>query len=125
VRQAEAGRAAELATFDSTVLGALKESEQALTLYRALIENHASLVEARSRIHRSFDIASEQYRAGGVSNLDLLTTEESLVAADSAVASSDAALVQGQIAVFKALGGGWGDPTGQIGLNGTSDASSH
>jgi NodT family efflux transporter outer membrane factor (OMF) lipoprotein len=120
VRQAEAGRAAELATFDSTVLGALKESEQALALYRALIENHASLVEARSRIHRSFDIASEQYRAGGVSNLDLLTTEESLVAADSAVASSDAALVQGQIAVFKALGGGWGDPTGRIGLNGTS-----
>jgi NodT family efflux transporter outer membrane factor (OMF) lipoprotein len=124
VRQAEAGRAAELATFDSTVLGALKETEQALTLYRALIENHASLVEARSRIHRSFDIASEQYRAGGVSNLDLLTTEESLVAADSAVASSDAALVQGQIAVFKALGGGWGDPTGQFGLNGTSVAPS-
>ena len=107
VRQAEAGRAGELATFDSTVLGALKETEQALTLYRALIENHASLTDARTRIQRAFDIASEQYRAGGVSNLDLLTTEQSLVAADSAVASADAALVQGQIAVFKALGGGW------------------
>lgn len=125
VRQAEAGRAAELATFDATVLGALKETEQALTLYRALIQNHASLVEARARVHRSFDIASKQYRAGGVSNLDLLTTEQSLVAADSAVASSDAALVQGQIAVFKALGGGWGTPFGRVGMNGTPDASSH
>ena len=42
-----------------------------------------------------------------LSNLDLLTTEQSLVAADAAVATSDAALIQDQIAVFKALGGGW------------------
>jgi hypothetical protein len=30
-----------------------------------------------------------------------------LVAADAAVAASDSALIQDQIAVFKALGGGW------------------
>jgi hypothetical protein len=40
-------------------------------------------------------------------SLDLLTTEQSLVAIDAAVAVSDTALVQDQIAVFKALGGGW------------------
>jgi outer membrane protein TolC len=39
----------------------------------------------------------------------LLTAEQSLVAIDAAVASSDAALVQDQIAVFKALGSGWRD----------------
>jgi outer membrane protein TolC len=39
--------------------------------------------------------------------LDLLTTEQVLVAADAAVAASDSALIQVQIAVFKALGGGW------------------
>ena len=107
VRQAAAGQAAALASFDATVLGALKETEQALALYRALVENQGSLMASRARIHRAFDIASEQFLAGGVSHLDLLTTEQSLVAADAAVASSDAALVQGQIAVFKALGGGW------------------
>ena len=107
VRQAAAGQVAALASFDSTVLGALKETEQALALYRALVENQGSLIAARARIHRAFDIASAQFLAGGVSHLDLLTTEQSLVAADAAVASSDAALVQGQIAVFKALGGGW------------------
>jgi outer membrane protein TolC len=37
----------------------------------------------------------------------LLTTEQTLVAVDAAVASSDASLVLNQIAVFKALGGGW------------------
>ena len=46
-------------------------------------------------------------QAGSLSNLDLLTTEQSLVALDAPVASSDTALVQDQIAVFKALGGGW------------------
>jgi hypothetical protein len=42
-----------------------------------------------------------------ISYLDLLATEQSLVVIDAAVASSDAALVQDQIAVFKALVGGW------------------
>ena len=54
-----------------------------------------------------FDLAQDQYLAGALSQLELLTTEQSLVAADSAVAASDAALSQDQIAVFKALGGGW------------------
>jgi outer membrane protein TolC len=44
-----------------------------------------------------------------LSTLDLLTTEQSLVNLDAAVAASDADLVQDQIAVFKALGGGWRD----------------
>jgi multidrug efflux system outer membrane protein len=36
-----------------------------------------------------------------------LTTQQTLIAADAAVATSDSALVQDQIAVFRALGGGW------------------
>jgi outer membrane protein TolC len=55
----------------------------------------------------AFDLAHEQFLAGALTNLDLLTTEQSLVAVDAAVAVSDTALVQDQIAVFKALGGGW------------------
>ena len=53
------------------------------------------------------EIASDQFLAGGMSSLGLLTTEQSLVAADSAVASSDAALELGQFAVLKASGGDW------------------
>jgi outer membrane protein TolC len=36
-----------------------------------------------------------------------LAAEQTLVSADAAIAASDAAIVQDQIAVFKALGGGW------------------
>jgi NodT family efflux transporter outer membrane factor (OMF) lipoprotein len=107
VRQAKAEQAAALATFDSVVLTALKEIEQALAYYRAALENRESLGDAREQIHRAFGIAHDQFLAGAASNLDLLTTEQSLVVIDAAVASSEAALIRNQIAVFKALGGGW------------------
>jgi outer membrane protein TolC len=107
IRQAKASQAAALASFDSEVLTALKETEQALALYTAALDHRRSLVQAQDRIHASFDIAQNEFLAGGVSNLDLLTTEQSLVALDAAVASADTALIQDQIAVFKALGGGW------------------
>jgi len=109
VRQAKAAQVAALASFDGVILNALKEVQQALALYGAALNNRQSLEEARDLIHRAFHIASGQFEAGAVSSLDLLTTEQSLVTADAAIAASDASLIQDQIAVFKALGGGWHD----------------
>jgi NodT family efflux transporter outer membrane factor (OMF) lipoprotein len=107
VRQAKAAQAAALASFDGVVLTALKEIEQALALYSAALDNRRSIGEARDKLQSAFGMAHDQFLAGAVSNLDLLTTEQSLVAVDAAVAASDASLVQDQIAIFKALGGGW------------------
>jgi NodT family efflux transporter outer membrane factor (OMF) lipoprotein len=107
VRQAKAEQAAALASFDGVVLTALKETEQALAVYSATLDSRQALGDAQDKVHTAFGIAREQFLAGALSNLDLLTTEQSLIAVDAAVASSDAALVQDQIAVFKALGGGW------------------
>jgi NodT family efflux transporter outer membrane factor (OMF) lipoprotein len=107
VRQAKAGQAAALASFDAVVLTALKETEQALALYSAALDNRQALGDAQDQVHTAFNIAKDQFIAGALSNLELLTTEQSLVAVDAAVASSDAALVQDQIAIFKSLGGGW------------------
>ncbi|HUE10241.1 MAG TPA: TolC family protein, partial [Steroidobacteraceae bacterium] len=107
VRQAKAAQAAALASFDSVVLIALKETEQALAVYSAALDNRQSLADAQQKIHEAFGMAHDQFLAGALSNLDLLTTEQSLVAVDAQVASSDATLVQDQIAVFKSLGGGW------------------
>lgn len=113
VRQAKAGQGAALAAFDAVVLNALKEAEQALATYHAAIDNRLALGDAQARIHSAFGIAHDQLRAGALSNLDLLTTEQLLVTIDSSVASSDAALILDQIAVFKALGGGWRPESGR------------
>ncbi|MDB6158054.1 MAG: hypothetical protein JWO04_1760 [Gammaproteobacteria bacterium] len=107
VRAAKASAAAALASFDSVVLQALKETEQALATYGSELDRRQALSDAQDRAHQAFDMAHDQFLAGSLSNLDLLTTEQSLIAADAAVASSDAALIQDQIAVFRALGGGW------------------
>jgi outer membrane protein TolC len=107
VEQVERDPALAVAAFDSVVLTALKETEQALAEYSAALDRRQALADAQGEIHRSFDIAHDEYAAGSVSNLDLLTTEQSLVALDAAVASSDTSLIELQIDVFKALGGGW------------------
>jgi len=107
VRQAEANAAAALAGFDAAVLEALKETEQSLATYGAELDRRQALAEAQARAQNAFDLVHDQLLAGAITNLDLLTTEQSLVATDAAVAASDAALVQDQIALFKALGGGW------------------
>jgi NodT family efflux transporter outer membrane factor (OMF) lipoprotein len=107
VHGAKAAAAGSLAGFDSTVLQALKETEQALSTYGAELDHHQDLVDAQAKAQRALEMAHGQYVAGSLSTLDLLTSEQALVAADAAVAASDAALAQDQIAVFKALGGGW------------------
>jgi outer membrane protein TolC len=89
------------------VLTALKEIEQALAYYSAALDNRQSLGEARDKVQAAYGMAHDQFLAGSISSLDLLTTEQLLVSVDAAVAASDAALIQDQIAVFKALGGGW------------------
>jgi multidrug efflux system outer membrane protein len=107
VAQAKAAAAAALAGFDSVVLQALKETEQSLATYGAELDRRQALADAQDSAQKAFDLAHEQFVAGSLTNLELLITEQSLVAADAAVAASDAALVQDQVAVFKALGGGW------------------
>ena len=110
VHAASANAAAALAGFDSTVLQALKETEQSLSLYGAELDHHRALADSQAKAQQAFDIAHGQFLAGSISTLDLLTSEQNLVAANAAVAASDAVLVQDQIAVFKALGGGLESP---------------
>jgi NodT family efflux transporter outer membrane factor (OMF) lipoprotein len=118
VRQAKAFQVAALASFDEVVLTALKETEQALAQYHAGLASRQALADAQKQIHSAFDIAHDQFLAGGASNLDLLTTEQTLVSIDASVASADSALIQDQIAVFKSLGGGW-QGASKVALSGT------
>jgi NodT family efflux transporter outer membrane factor (OMF) lipoprotein len=107
VKQAKASAGAALAGFDSAVLQALKETEQSLSAYGAELDRRQALADEQDQAQKAFDLAHDQFVAGALTNLDLLTTEQFLISVDAAVAVSDTALTQDQIAVFKALGGGW------------------
>lgn len=107
IRQAKAAAAAALDNFDSTVLQALKETSQALSTYSSELDHRAALGNFQTREREAFNLAHDQFAVGTASYIDLLTAEQALVAADEAAAASDTAVAQDQIAVFKALGGGW------------------
>jgi len=107
IHRAKSAAAAALAHFDAVVLQALKETEQALSRYRAELDHHQELLVLRASSRRAVELARSQYAAGAVSDLDVLTSEQTLLAADAMVAASDSDLVEDQISLFKALGGGW------------------
>jgi multidrug efflux system outer membrane protein len=81
--------------------------QQALSAYTAELDHHHEILGFQAKSQRAFDLARTQFAAGSVSNLDLLSAEQSLVTADAQVAASDAAVVQNEVSIFKALGGGW------------------
>jgi NodT family efflux transporter outer membrane factor (OMF) lipoprotein len=114
INAAKAGSEAALAGFDGVVLAALRETETGLSDYAAGLDRNAALRRARDDSAEAARIVRLRYGAGAENFLAVLDAERTLANADAALASSDAALTTAQIAVFKALGGGWeGVPTGR------------
>lgn len=107
IAQAKAQSAASLASFDGTVLNALKESEQSLSAYGAAMEQREALIKARNRTENAFQLADQRYRAGSISYLDVIVAQTSLIDAKSQVAAADQRVGSTRVSVFKALGGGW------------------
>jgi outer membrane protein, multidrug efflux system len=110
IREAEASTQAAYANFDGVVLGSLQNVETTLATYGGELDRRQALQAARDNAQRAFDIEQVRLQNGAVSQLDLFVIEQTLVNAEAALAASDAALVNDQVSVFKALGGGWDDP---------------
>lgn len=107
IAQAEAGTRAALARFDGTVLGALRETETALSAYAQALDRRSALQAARDDAAQVAEQARQLYQGGRTGYLDALDAERSLATTDAAVAASDAELADDQITLFLALGGGW------------------
>ena len=114
VRFADADYTAAVASYRQTVLTAMEEVENGITglgsLERAEIQANASVRSAQ----RAFDIASERYRGGVDTYLDVITAEQTLL-----TNQRQAVQIQGQqftttVFLVKALGGGWSRPTPQV-----------
>src|SRR5690606_27419640 len=107
--QAEASAQASLAAFDGAVLTALKEVEQALSLYAAESERNQRLREAASHAETAYGLANQRYRTGSTAFLDLLDAQREFVDARMALADSNQLLGALRVDLFKALGGAWRD----------------
>jgi multidrug efflux system outer membrane protein len=108
---AKADASADLATFDGTVLTALRETETALSAYGHEIERHQALLAARDEARRAANVSLNRQREGTIDFLTVLDAERTLADAEADLAASDARIAFDQVDLFKALGGGWSRPT--------------
>jgi NodT family efflux transporter outer membrane factor (OMF) lipoprotein len=107
IAEANAQVDADLASFDSTVLGALRETETALETYARARDEAAALGRARDSAAVSAAQAGKLFRFGRGDFLSLLEAQSNLAQAEAAHAAAEAQLIDDQIAIFMALGGGW------------------
>ena len=93
--------------YRQTVLGALRDVEDALAQIAAEKERHEALTRAVNDATVSVHAVDAQYRAGLVAQDSLLNTQTQLLQAREQLAQSDGQLRVMTAALFKALGGGW------------------
>jgi NodT family efflux transporter outer membrane factor (OMF) lipoprotein len=94
-------------TYQSSVLTAFKEVEDALVAYANEQQRFRSLELAVNASFLSVKMANERYDHGLTMFLDVLQAQESLFQAQRNLADSKAQLSTDLIILYKALGGGW------------------
>jgi NodT family efflux transporter outer membrane factor (OMF) lipoprotein len=107
IEAANAQVEADIAKFDQTVLDALRGTETALETYARDTDRAAALGSASDSAGLSAQQAGKLFRFGRSDFLNLLSAQGALATAQVNHAAAQAALVDDQIAVFLALGGGW------------------
>jgi NodT family efflux transporter outer membrane factor (OMF) lipoprotein len=110
VNQAKAGRDEAEAKYESTVLGALKDADVALSRYGHERQNDVSLREVESSATHAAVLTEQRYRAGTTTALDWLDTERTRYSAEQNRIQSDAQLINDYVALQKSLGLGWETP---------------
>jgi NodT family efflux transporter outer membrane factor (OMF) lipoprotein len=106
-RGAQADFEVARADYERTVLAAYQQAADAVTNRAALLVQRSEARTAESASAEAFHIAQERYRAGLSSYLDVLTVEERWLQARLAAASLDAAARGADVALIRALGGGY------------------
>lgn len=94
-------------TYQSTVLSAFQEVEDALIAYTKEQERHKALAQAVAANQMAVQLANERYQKGLTAFLDVLESQKALYQAQSDLVSSESQLSSNLVALYKSLGGGW------------------
>jgi NodT family efflux transporter outer membrane factor (OMF) lipoprotein len=96
-----------LAAYEATVLAALKEVEDSLVAYANERAREQALQDAATAGDSAFKLARDKYASGLTDFQTVLSTQQSLLTVQSALASSHSEVTSDLIRLYKALGGGW------------------
>ncbi|MGA3206259.1 MAG: efflux transporter outer membrane subunit [Syntrophales bacterium] len=105
--QARAAYDATVATYRQTVLGGFQEVEDNLAALRILEEESRIQGEAVGAARRSLEFSMNQYRAGTISYIDVVTVQTILLANEVTAINILGRRMAASVLLIKAIGGGW------------------
>lgn len=107
IAASHAEAAAQLASYQQTVLLALEETENALVRYDRTRREERELELAASNSARSAEFAKLQYGAGKIELFEFLDVERDLLSSQAAFAEGRTRSAIAAVNLYKALAGGW------------------
>lgn len=107
VRATEEERAQAYLAYQSSVLTALQDAENAIIRCAAEERRLASLQSYVSAASSTLQVAEDEYRNGIVDFTTVLAAADAELDARDALVQSRQALAQDRVSLYKALGGGW------------------
>ncbi|WP_318357909.1 efflux transporter outer membrane subunit [Enterobacter sp.] len=107
VKVARAQQGAAVLNYRQTVLTALGDVENALVSYRTDQQREAGLSKTIEALQNAFDLASDSYRQGIATFIDVLDAQRQLAQAEQQRAQARVQSSLDLVALYKALGGGW------------------
>ena len=110
---AQAARAAAVAQYEKAIQTAFQEVSDGLTArktYNDQLQAQRDFVQANQDYYR---LAERRYRIGVDSNLTFLDAQRSLFSAQQSAISDRLSQLTSEVNLYKALGGGWYQQTGQ------------
>jgi len=105
LRRTQANEA--LIAYEAAIIGALRDVEDALTRLQANRRKVADLRASVAAAQDAADTARVRQRNGLAPMTEVLQANETWLAGRDALAQAEAAAVQDEVALYKALGGGW------------------
>jgi NodT family efflux transporter outer membrane factor (OMF) lipoprotein len=96
-----------LIKYESAVLSALEEVENALVAYAEEQQRRKSLSEGTQAAQLAAQLAQNQYQTGLVDFNDVLDAQRSLLSFEDQLAESNGTVTSNLVRLYKTLGGGW------------------
>lgn len=107
IRISEAQAKQQVYAYESTVLTALSEVENALVAIRRTTERLAILRKADDAASEASELATRQYEAGSTDLLTVLDVQRTQLTVEEERAITEADQLNAYVQLYKSLGGGW------------------
>jgi multidrug efflux system outer membrane protein len=109
-RAAEARYQQGIMNYAKNLLNAFAEVERALLSRQEQLQRREKLLVFLAEARAAQEVAESRYLRGLISYLNVLDAQQSRFTAEQNVVQVDLSLLVNRVNLYRALGGGWGDP---------------